>query len=185
MKRAGIILTIVLSLFTSFIYAQGKFYTKTGKISFFSATPLENINAVNKSAVCLLDSKTGDLQFAVLLKGFEFKKALMQEDFNRDYVESNKFPKSEFKGQVTNNSSVNYSVNGTYNAEVKGKLSMHGRTKDITANGTVTVKDGKIILNAVFNILLADFDIRVPKMYLDNIAKSIKTTVECTLDPIK
>ena len=185
MKRTGIILTVLFSLFTSFICAQGKFYTKTSKISFFSATPMENISAINKSAVCLLDSKTGDLQFAVLMKGFEFRKAKMQEDFNSDYVESSKFPKSEFKGQITNNSAINYLVNGTYKVEVAGKLSMHGKTKDITASGTVTVKDGKLILNSVFNVALADFDIKVPKMYIDNISKSIKTTVDCNLDPLK
>ncbi len=178
-------MTIAFSLFTSFIYAQGKLYTKTGKISLFSATSLENISAVNKSAVCLLDSKTGDLQFAVLMKGFEFKKAKMEEDFNSDYIESSKFPKSEFKGQITNNSSINYSVNGTYKAEVTGKLTMHGKTKDITASGTVAVKDGKVILSSVFNIQLADFDVKVPKMYIDNIAKSIKITVDCSLEPLK
>jgi len=185
MKRTGIILIAFISLLTTQSFAQGKFYTKTGKISLFSATPMENISAVNKSVVCLLDSKTGDLQFAVLMKGFEFRKAKMQEDFNSDYVESSKFPKSEFKGQITNNSSINYTANGTYKAEVAGKLSMHGKTKDITASGTITVKDGKLILNSVFNVALADFDIKVPKMYIDNISKSIKTTVDCNLDPLK
>ena len=73
--------------------AQGKFYTKSGKISFFSSTPLEDIAATNKSVVCLLDTKTGDLQFVAFMKGFEFKKALMQEHFNADYAESSKFPK--------------------------------------------------------------------------------------------
>src|SRR6266436_1464678 len=102
MKKAGVVITVAMFLST-LMHAQGKYYTKRGKISFFSTTAVENISAVNKSTVCLLDSKTGDLQFAVLMKGFEFKKALMQEDFNRDYVESSKFPRSEFKGQVTNN----------------------------------------------------------------------------------
>src|SRR5260221_14307137 len=103
MKRFGPLTIICLIFFSAFSNAQGKYYTKDGKISFFSATSVENISAVNKNVVCLLDSKTGDLQFAVLLKGFEFKKALMQEHFNSDYVESDKFPKSEFKGQITNN----------------------------------------------------------------------------------
>ena len=82
--------------------AQGKFYTKTGKISFYSSAPLENIEAVNKSVIALLDSKSGDFQFGVLMKGFEFKKALMQEHFNKSYIESDKYPKSEFKGQGSN-----------------------------------------------------------------------------------
>lgn len=180
--------TVSLLLFLfSFIqlHAQEKFYTKSGKISFFSTTTMENINATNKSAVCLLNTKTGDLQFAVLLKGFEFKKALMQEDFNRDYVESDKFPKSEFTGQITNNAAINYSTKGNYTVTVKGKLSIHGVTKDVEATGTIDTKEGKIKLNSVFNILIADYQIKVPRIYLDNISKSLKITVDCNLDPLR
>ena len=165
--------------------AQGKFYTKTGKISFFSTTSVENIEAANKSAVCLLDSKTGDLQFAVLLKGFEFKKALMQEHFNKEYVESDKFPKSEFKGQITNNAAVTYTSNGTYPVTVKGKLILHGETKDVESVGTLTVKDGKIQATASFPVLIADYKISVPRVYRDNISKSIKVSVDCLLEPLK
>jgi polyisoprenoid-binding protein YceI len=119
------------------------------------------------------------------MKGFEFRKAKMQEDFNSDYIESGKFSKSEFKGQITNNSTVNYSSNGTYNVNVKGKLAIHGVTRDVESTGTITVKDGKILANSVFNILIADYNIKVPKMYIDNISKSIKITVDCTLEPLK
>lgn len=177
------ILAVILFSYT--INAQEKFYTKTGKVSFFSTTTMENISAINKTVVCLMNTKTGDLQFAVLMKGFEFKKALMQEDFNRDYVESTQFPKSEFKGLVTNNAAVNYAVNGKYNAEVKGKLTLHGVTKDISVNGTITIKDGKASLNSVFSILIADYNVSIPKMYVDNISKSIRITVECVLEPLK
>jgi hypothetical protein len=185
MKKIITTAIIALSLFSSTVNAQGKFYTKSGKISFFSTTPAENISAVNKGTVCLLDSKTGDLQFAALMKGFEFRKALMQEDFNKDYVESSKFPKSEFKGLITDNSAVNYTANGTYNVNVKGKLTLHGITKDIETTGTITVKDGKVQANSVFNILIADYNITATKLARDNISKSIKITVDCALEPLK
>lgn len=184
MKKTGIIVLALFALLSIQVSAQGKFYTKSGKISFFSSTSVEDIAANNKTVVCLLDSKTGDLQFAVLLKSFEFKKALMQEHFNKDYVESDKFPKSEFKGQVTNNSTVNYSANGSYPVTVKGKLTIHGETKDIEASGTIIVKDGKVQANAIFNVVIADYKIIIPKLYKDNISKSIKITVDCALDPL-
>jgi hypothetical protein len=185
MKRVAIVMTGFLLLSIQIVKAQGKYFTKTGKISFFSSTSMENIEAINRSGVCLLDTKTGDLQFAVQLKGFEFKKALMQEHFNSDYVESDKFPKSEFKGQITNNSSVTYGIDGNYNVSVKGKLTIHGITKDIETSGMVTIKDGKPILNATFNILIADYQISVPKLYQDNISKSIKITVNASLESLK
>jgi polyisoprenoid-binding protein YceI len=184
MKKAGII-TVLFVLFSFVISAQGKFYTKAGKITFFSKTSAENIEAINKSAVILLDSKTGDLQFAVLMKGFEFKKALMQEDFNRDYVESSKFPKAEFKGQITNNSDINYTTNGDYTAKVKGKLTIHGQTKDIETTGTVTVKDGKLQTKSVFNVQVADYKISIPNIYKDNISSSIKITIDSSLEALK
>src|SRR5687767_3645741 len=104
--------------------AQDKFYTKTGKITFFSSTSLEDIQAINKSVTALLNATNGDIQISMLMKGFEFKKALMQEHFNEDYIESDKFPKAGFKGQITNNSSINYAVNGSYPATVSGQLTI-------------------------------------------------------------
>lgn len=185
MKQMRSIVTILFVLVCSVATAQEKYYTKTGKISFFSTATMENIEAHNKSVIVLLNTKTGDLQYSVLMKGFEFKKALMQEHFNKNYIESDKFPKAEFKGQVANNASVNYAANGTYNVSVKGKLTIHGVTKDVDVPGTITVKDGKVLANAVFNVLVADYNITIPRMYRDNIAKSIKITVDCPLDPVK
>ena len=182
--RKAIFISLVTMMVCSIQVSAQKFYTKTGKVSFFSSTAMENISATNKSSVCLLDSKTGDLQFAILLKGFEFKKALMQEHFNNDYVESDKFPKSEFKGQITNNSSVNYTTNGSYPVTVKGKMTLHGETKDVETTGTIVVKDGKVQANSVFNLMLADYKVNIPNMYRDNISKSIKITVDCLLEQL-
>lgn len=184
MKKLSFIVSGLFLLLSFTIHAQGKYYTKSGKISFFSSTSMEDIAAINKSVITLLDLKTGDLQFVAFIKGFEFRKALMQEHFNTDYIESTKFPKAEFKGQITNNSDIKYTVNGTYTAKVKGKLMIHGVTQDIETTGAVTVKDGKLKLSSSFNILVADYNITIEKLYRDNISKSIKVTVDCTLGPL-
>src|SRR5205823_7354571 len=112
------------------LHAQDKFFTKSGKIAFFSSASLEDIEAHNKTSSVLLDSKTGIIQFSVLMKSFEFEKALMQEHFNSDYVESDKYPKAEFKGTITNNASINYNKDGTYPAKIKGLLTLHGISKN-------------------------------------------------------
>ena len=106
--------------------AQDKFFTKNGRISFVSKGNIETIQANHKSVTCVLDSKTGNVQFSVLMRGFEFHKALMQEHFNENYVESDKYPRSEFRGIIDNNSAVDYTKDGTYDAKVKGKLTIHG-----------------------------------------------------------
>lgn len=181
MKRSIFLLAALLIFSSVLVKAQDKFYTKTGKISFFAPTNAENIEAVNKSVVVLMNTKTGDVQFAVLMKGFEFKKALMQEHFNIQSVESDKFPQADFKGQIVDNNIIDYGKDGAYNVKVKGKLTIHGETKDIDATGTLSVKNGKININSVFNILLSDYKVRGT----DVVPNSFKITVDCALDPLK
>jgi polyisoprenoid-binding protein YceI len=182
MKKAA---TIVLGLVfaAAGAVAQDKYFTKTGKISFYSKATLENIEAHNRSVTAVLDSKTGNVQFSASVKGFEFEKALMQEHFNENYMESNKHPKADFKGQITNNSDIDYTKDGTYNARVKGKLTIHGETKDVDTDGTVTVKGEKVQLAGDFNVALADYKIKNDKM--NNISNTIRVSVNCTLDPLK
>ena len=169
----------------SSLIAQDKFFTKNGRITFVSKSPLENIDANHKSVTCVLDTKTGNMQFAVLMKGFEFEKALMQEHFNENYVESHKYPKAEFKGQVVNNSEINYAKDGTYPAKVKGTLTMHGETREVETMGNVVVKSGKLQAGAEFIILLSDYKIEIPKVVKDNVSNTVKITVDCSLEPLK
>jgi hypothetical protein len=177
--------TLCLILLLSVSQAQDKFYTKNAKVNFYSETPLEDIEAKNKSAVAVLDSKSGAIQFSVLIKGFEFKNEEMQEHFNDDFMESDKFPRSEFKGQIVNNVSVNYKKHGTYNVQVKGMLTIHGIAKEVVSNGTVKVDNDGLKANSSFNITLADYGIKISKLVGDKIAKTIKITVDTKLDPLK
>lgn len=175
-----------LLLIGAVAYSQDKYFTKTGKIFFQCAkSPLEKVEATNKSTTCVLDTKTGNMQFAVMMKGFEFEKALMQEHFNENYVESTKFPKADFKGQVENNPEIDYSKDGTYAAKVKGKLQIHGKTEDVETTGTIVVKNGKISSRAVFTVLLSDFDIAIPSLVSDKISNTVNITVDCSLEPLK
>jgi polyisoprenoid-binding protein YceI len=167
------------------VSAQDRYFTKTGRIEFVSKAPLEDIEAQNKTVTAVLDTKTGALQFSVQMKSFEFEKALMQQHFNENYVESDKYPKAEFRGVVTNNASVNYSKNGSYPVTVKGKLSLHNVTKDVEVPGTVKVDDGKIEAVSTFTILLSDYKIAIPSPVKNKIANNIKIVVDTKLDPLK
>jgi len=185
MLKKNLIVLMALVSTASVSFAQGKFYTKTGKISFYSKAPLEEIEGKNKTVTAVIDSKTGAMQFAVQMKGFEFEKQLMQQHFNENYVESDKFPKAEFKGTITNNSEINYSKDGTYTAKVKGKLTIHGVTKDVESTGTLKVNGGKIDANSTFNVLISDYNIKIPSIVKEKISNTIKITVDCNLEPLK
>ncbi len=180
MKRF-LFITAVILLSATCTQAQ-KMYTKNGQVSFFSSTPMENIKAENNQVLCLLNSQTGELQFSLLNKGFHFAKALMEEHFNENYIESTKYPKSTFKGTVADISKVNFSKDGSYPVSVSGDLTMHGVTRAHTATGTIAVKNGTATTAAVFMVKLADYNIAIPGAVKKNIAESIQITVNCVLD---
>ncbi len=185
MKIQTFLLAIILLFSVAALNAQGKFFTKKGKIFFDATAKLEKVAATNREVISVMDIKSGNIQFAVMLKGFEFEKALMQEHFNENYVESDKYPKAEFIGQVTNNAEINYAKDGAYPAKVKGKLQLHGESKDVEATGTLSVKNGKLQLNSDFNIQLSDFKISIPGLVKENISNQTKISVDCLMDPLK
>lgn len=185
MLKKNLILLMALVISASVSNAQNILFTKTGKITFYSKAPLDEIDGKNKTVTAVLDSKSGALQFAAQMKGFEFEKELMEQHFNENYVESDKYPKSEFKGTVTNNSEINYSKDGTYNAKVKGKLTIHGVTQDVETTGTLKISGGKIDANSTFNVLLSDYKISIPSIVKDKVSNSIKIVVDCNLEPLK
>lgn len=159
-----------------------KFMTKNGHISFYSETPIETIQADNSQVNAALDIQTGDMVFKVLIKSFQFEKALMQEHFNENYLESDKFPNSTFVGKVTNLSAIDFSKEGTYEAILEGDLTIHGVTKKISEKGTFTVKAGdKIHGQSKFNVKPADYDIKIPGAVVKNIAETIEVTVDTEL----
>ena len=179
----GIRFLIAVTLLSTSLSAQDKYFTKTGKISFFSKAIIENIDAHNRSVTCVIDIKTGNVQFSVPIKGFEFEKALMQEHFNENYLESDRYPRGEFKGQIVNNTEIDYTKDGVYPGKVKGKLTIHGVTNDIETDGKVTREGNKILIFSEFNVRLPDYKIKNEK--LQNISNNIKVTVNCTLEPLK
>ncbi|MFW5975014.1 MAG: YceI family protein [Bacteroidota bacterium] len=179
MKRLIFSLIVLLAIST---HAEAQRYlTKSGHIKFYSSTPVEDIEAHNRSVQMALDSQKGDVVFKVLMKSFSFEKALMQEHFNENYVESHKFPNSTFQGKVTDIQKVDFSAEGEYEVEVEGKLTIHGVANDIAEPGTITVNEEGIHAGAVFMIKPADYDIEIPAPVRKNIAREIEVTVDCSL----
>jgi polyisoprenoid-binding protein YceI len=181
--KKHILILLILSCTIFSVQAQ-RFITKTGHIKFYSDSPLEKIEAHNRQVKAVIDATTGDFLFTVLMKSFEFEKALMQEHFNENYVESDKFPNATFLGKVTNIKEVNIAKDGTYAAVVEGKLTLHGITRSVKEKGTFEVKGGKLTGKAIFNILLADYDIKIPGAVTKNISKTIEITVDVVLEKL-
>ena len=179
MKRITFISVFLLMI----LAGNGQAYvTKTGYIRFYSDGQIEKIEAINRTVNAVLDASTGDFVFRVLMKSFVFEKALMQEHFNENYVESDKFPNATFLGKIINIKDVNFLKDGVYPVTVNGKLTIHGETKEISEKGTLDVKNGMVSGKAKFDITLADYKISIPGAVTDNITKVIEVTVDVPLE---
>jgi polyisoprenoid-binding protein YceI len=179
-----IILSLMALTILTSLSAQ-KFYSKNAKITFNANSPLEKIEAINTKGTLVIDATTSKLEAAVLIKGFHFEKALMEEHFNENYMESGKFPKAIFTGDISDLKSVNMSKDGEYKVNVKGKLTMHGVTKDVVTAATITVKGGAIVKGkASFKALMADYNIAIPGAVRDKIAKEAKIDIDADLQKL-
>lgn len=175
-----IIAALLLTIGISGAQAQ-KYITKTGHIRFFSTTPMEDIEAHNRQVNAAIDAQTGDIVFKALMKSFQFQKALMQEHFNENFVESDKYPNATFKGKVTNIKDVDFTKNGKYDVTIEGDLTIKDVTKKIAEKGTLEVNGDKVTGLSTFYVQVADYNIKVPGTVAANIAKSIRVDVDVNL----
>ncbi len=158
-----------------------KYYSKVGQVVFTSDASLEKIEGKNTNGLVVLDAANSRLECSVLIKGFQFEKALMQDHFNENYMESHIFPKGVFKGTITNMQDINLKKDGTYTAVVKGDITLHGVTKPFSPTGKLIVKGGKITASSAFELMVADFNIKIPKVVRENIAEKVKVTIQADL----
>ncbi len=169
----------VLVLFVLAINMQAqKQLCKDGHVWFYGSTPLENVEAHSKTAAGIIDQSNGSVVVNALLKSFEFEKALMEEHFNENYVESDKFPKAVFKGSIVNLADIQFAKDGVYKATVKGDLNLHGVSKAVETVVTFTVKSGNLHVEGKFIVTPQDFNIAIPSLVQDKIAKNIEIHID-------
>ena len=181
----ALLLFVFVLLITTSVFSQKKYFTRNGNISFNAGTAVEDIDGVNTTTTSIFDATSGQIEFAVLVKGFEFKRALMQDHFNENYMESDKYPKSIFKGKIVNIDKVNFEKDGAYPVTVKGTLDMHGVKKDVETNGMLKVTGQSVTSNAEFSVLLADYNIAIPSLVKDKVSKTATIKINCNYSLLK
>lgn len=182
MKKTVLIITLLFMV--SGLFAQ-KYITKQGRIDIFSETSLFTIEAVNKKVATILNTKNGEVVASTLNLSFEWEEALVGEHFNENYMESHKYPKAVFKGQIDNLSAINFKKEGTYNVEYSGDLTMHGVTNKIEEKGKMQVKDNKELeFTSTIYVSLAAYKIKVEESYKDRIKDKIELKMKFTYKPM-
>ena len=176
-----ILVTLLFISIASSVSAQKVFLANGGMAYFFSATPLENIEAKSQSLTSVLTTGSNKILFNIPLRTFKFDKSLMEEHFNEKYVESEKYPKASFKGVI--NETIDWSRDTVLTVTATGTFDLHGVTKETTEKGTLKITGDKINLVVAFDITLADYKIRIPKVVTTNIAEVIRVNIECDFIP--
>lgn len=164
---------VFLLLCLNYISFSQQYITKNAQISFFSKAPLEDISAINKNVGAIYDVESNDLVFQLNISDFSFRKNLMREHFNENYLESDKYPKSTFIGKVIESKDTI--------ATVKGILKIHGVEHQIQTQGYFSLSKDKVHIKAKFFILLKDYKIKIPKIVTYNIAEKISISINAEL----
>lgn len=172
-------LTFTFLMIGSFaLQSQNIYYSREARISFYSKAPLEDIEAHNNRGSSVIDFDNCRIESSVLIRGFMFEKSLMQEHFNENYMESHKYPRATFKGTFVNCEEITIDSDGTYPFTVEGELEMREITGDVIAEGEIVVENGQISGKAEFTVKVADYNIRIPALVSDNIARAIDVRIE-------
>lgn len=178
MKR--ILFFVLFFIALSFSSKAQTYLTRNGNVSIHSHTSLEDIDADNNEVVSLLNPSTGQLDFRIGIKSFHFKKTAMEEHFGETaYMDAAKYPKASYTGKITNLSAVNFTKDGSYKVSVQGKLTIKDVTKDITVDGTVTIKNGIVSAMATFIVKRKDYHVMGDAFVQQKINDDITINVNC------
>jgi hypothetical protein len=180
MKKLSFLTAI---LFVAISVNAQKYLTREGYIKFYGKTPLENIEAVSNQASSVIDASTNKIVFQVLANSFTFEKALMQEHFNENYVESGKFPNASFVGVIVEK--VNFNKPGSFDVTLKGTMSLHGVNRMITVPAKLIVEKGSLKISSEFALIPEVYDIDIPGAVRDKIAKQMEVKVKCSYKLVK
>ncbi len=165
-------------------FSQGKYISKNAYISFYSSTPMEDILGESNEAVTILNGETGEIAFQALMTTFHFKRALMEEHFNENYMESTRFPKAKFTGKIEG-FTKEMLKNPAIEVKVTGTLSIHGVDKTIALPIKLGMENGKLIGTTKFKVTPEDYGITIPSLVRDKIAKQMEVTVKAEYQPYK
>jgi hypothetical protein len=173
---------LLLGISTTQLLAQNKYMTRTGSAHFVADGIIkDDVQARSNTVTAVLDASTGQVQARIPVNSFVFRKALMQEHFNENYLESHRFPNASFKGQIQGWNDQLLQKSGSQKIRFVGTIEVHGVARDINEAGLLEVSNGIIHLETDFKLVVADYGIKVPALVRDKIAKEAEVHVQANL----
>ena len=181
MRGGTWLLLFGLLLLSAGARAQSRYMTREGVVTFFSSSPVEDIEARSQQTAAVLDLQTQQLAFTIPVKSFQFKRSLMQEHFNENYLESDRYPKATFTGKLTAIDAEALRNGGPQKVTAEGDLTIHGVTRHVQVPGTLELQNGRLLVHATVPVAPADYKIEIPALVRDHIAKivSVRVAMSC------
>lgn len=177
----------MIKLITAFLLVgammlpQEKMMTKTGKVTFEASVPsFEEVKATSETVTCVLNAKTGEIATQALMKSFRFKVALMEEHFNENYIESNKYPKATFRGKINEFNAASLTA-AAKDYTIQGILELHGKSKDISMPAKIRKVDGGIEITSNFTVNTDDYGIEIPSVVKSKVSKKVNVKSSFTV----
>lgn len=179
MKKTIFLLACILTFNNIVSYAQERYLLENTNVRFFSDGIVEDIEATNKETRGIIDASKSEFLFKIPIKAFKFSSALMEEHFNENYLESDKFPDGTFKGKIEGK--YDLKADGEYSVNAVGELFIHGIKQIRTIPSTIRVKNGKASIESKFTIKVADHKIKIPTVVIKSVAEEVEVTVKADL----
>jgi len=169
--KKNIIILLFFIFYSSF--AQKEMRTTTGIINFEASVPFyEEIAATNKTVSCVLTLKNGNLTSTVQMKDFRFKLSLMEEHFNKKYLETDDYPQATFKGTIEG-FNINIIDNSSKEFKLKGELKIHGKSKKINTVVFLKKEGNGLELVSDFKVNTKDYNIKIPEILSMKVAETV------------
>lgn len=175
----GLIVGFICLVAFQHLNAQNRYKITESTVSFFAGTPLEDIDGKSEKLIGVIDADSKVFAFRIPMNTFIFPRSLMQEHYNENYLETEKYPFSEFKGSIQGE--VNWQEVGSYEVTAEGTFEVHGVPKEYQIPATIDITEKGMQLKAQFTIVLEDHNIKRPKIVLMKIAEQATVTVSSSL----
>lgn len=182
MKKENILIYIILLCCTEVATTQNAIFKSfSGDVHFISNAPLETIEAASKKLKGAINIRKRTFAFSIPIRSFlGFNNPLQREHFNENYLETQDFNTASFTGKIIEK--LDFLTDGEYIVRAKGKLKIHGITRERIIKGKIEIKKGKIYIHSTFTVLLKEHKIRIPKIVQQKIAKEVLVTINAVFE---
>jgi polyisoprenoid-binding protein YceI len=140
---------------------------KKNMVKFISDAPIEDIEGITDRIDGYLYwegsdyTNNSEIYLEVDLNSLDTGIGLRNRHMRENYLETDRFPITHFKGKVINGAASNDS---TVSIEAEGVIFIHGVEKPINVKGSLIKKGNGFRIKTNFEVKLSDFQVEIPSI---------------------